>query len=89
MLSSASTSYETPSDGHLAFLTRVAHDPEFRAALEADPRAALASFGLSVGSEDIPSTVTLPSAENILDVLIDTEDQDQGVHKSWFGFLGQ
>ncbi len=86
MLSSASTNQENPS---AAFLHRAAHDPEFRAALEANPRAALTDCGLSAGTEQIPSMVTLPSAESILDVLIDVEE-DRGDHRGlppWHGFF--
>ena len=35
------------SQGHGAFLHRAAHDSQFRAALEADPQAALAEYGPS------------------------------------------
>ena len=91
MLNPASTSSETPGNGHLAFLSRAAHDPEFRAALEAKPEAIFADYGLDIGSSEIPSMVALPSAESILDILIDVEEDEDGFGKdqiSWYGFLG-
>ena len=74
MLSPASTFDDSFASGHGAFLHRAAHDPQFRAALEADPQTALAEYGLSVDPEQIPSEVTLPNAENILASFIDVED---------------
>ncbi len=74
MLSPASTIDDSVSSGHGAFLHRAAHDPQFRAALEANPQAALAEFGMNVDPEQIPSQVTIPSAERILDMLIDVEE---------------
>lgn len=91
MMSPANESHDV-TNGHLAFLHRVLEDDRFRAALEADPQAALARIGLSVDSGQIPSTVTLPDAESILDVLIDVEsddDPDSGTGKPmWQGFFG-
>ncbi len=83
----------SPENGnrHLAFLNRAAHDPEFRAALEADPEAVCADYGLSVGSDGIPSIVALPSPESILDILIEAEEteEDNRVDRIiWHGFLG-
>ncbi len=90
MLSPASTHHDKLSRGHYhAFLHRAAHDPGFLTALEADPQAALAEFGLSVDRAQIPDRVTPPSEESILDILIDVEDDD-GDRRSrvgWFGFL--
>ncbi len=90
MLSPASNQ-DMSSRGHYrAFLHRAAHDPRFLDALEADPQAALAEFGLSVDSEQIPARVTPPSAESILDVLIDVEAEDKRREPTdikWFGFL--
>ncbi len=79
MLSSASTDHDSLSRGdHSAFLRRAAHDPRFRASLEADAQAALAEYGLSVDPEQIPTRVTIPSAESMLDILIDVEDDRSG-----------
>lgn len=89
MLNPANTSFETPGNSHLAFLSRAAHDPQFRAALEADPETTLADYGLSADLNDVPSVVALPSPENILDVLIDVEDEDSLDKVTvWAGFLG-
>ncbi len=66
----------TNNADHGAFLHRAAHDAAFRAALMADPQPALAEYGLSVAPEQIPSEVTIPTAESILDTLIDAEDGD-------------
>ncbi len=91
MLSPANTTYETATGGeHLAFLRRAAHDSDFRAALEADPRAALAGYGLSVNAEQLPSRVTLPSGESVLDALIDVEEdpEDNSTHFMWAAFFG-
>ncbi len=89
MLSPTSTPDDRLSRGHYhAFLHRAAHDPRFLDALEADPQAALAEFGLSVDSAEIPERVTPPNAERILDVLIDVEDdQRRDPELKWFGFL--
>ena len=88
MLSPVSTSYESTGEGHLAFL-RATQDDRFRAALEADPQAALAEYGLSVDPDEIPSNVTLPNAESILDTLIDIDDESADrMRKPWFGFFG-
>ncbi len=89
MLSPASTTSDSFSRGHGAFLHRAAHDPLFRTALEADPQAALAEFGLSVDPEQIPSSVSIPNAHSILDVLVDVEDDkdDDRTHWPWFGLF--
>ncbi len=89
MLSPASIHHDELSRGHYrAFLHRAAHDPGFLAALEADPQAALAEYDLSVDPEQIPSKVTPPSEESLLDVLIDVEDDEkQRVNRWWFGFI--
>ncbi len=89
MLSPANTHHDRISSGHYAFLRRAAHDPRFLAALEADPQAALAKYGLSVDPDEIPTRVTPPSAEHILDILIDVEDEpeDRKIRERWFGFL--
>ena len=72
MLSPASTDHESHSWGdYSVFLRRAAHDPRFRASLEADAQAALADYGLSVDPEQIPTRVTIPSPESILDILND------------------
>lgn len=79
MLSPASTAHDSLSRGdHRAFLHRAAHDPRFRASLETDAQAALAEYGLNVDSEQIPIQVKIPSAESILDTLIDVEEDDSG-----------
>ena len=92
MLSQASTSQISHSaEGHLAFLRRVTADDQFRAQLEADPQAAMAAFGLQLDSDQIPSTILIPSSESILDILIDAEDgtdaEDRAANR-WYGFLG-
>ncbi len=88
MLSPASNQ-DMSSRGHYrAFLHRAAHDPHFLDALEADPQAALAEFGLNVDPEQIPSRVTPPSCESILDVLIDAEeDPERRPPFKWMGFF--
>ena len=94
MLSPASIDRDSSyGSEHYAFLQRAAHDSQFRAALEENPRAALAEFGLHLDPEQIPSQVTLPNAANILDVLIDVEDPDTDRSGPpdrfmWYGFLG-
>ncbi len=65
MMSPANATDDSPSQGHGAFLHRAAHDPLFRTALETDPQAALAEYGLSVDPEQIPSQVTLPGLESL------------------------
>ncbi len=90
MLSQASTSQNYSSvGGHMAFLRRVTEDDRFRAALEADPQAALAEFGLSVEAGQVPSKVSIPTAEGILDVLADDEssDPDSVRDQFWMGFI--
>ncbi len=72
MMSPANATDDT-SQGHGAFLHRAAHDPLFRTALETDPQAALAEYGLSVDPEQIPSQVTLPETASLLN-LVSTED---------------
>ncbi len=92
MLSTVSTRHPSLSPGDdLAFLHRAAHDPRFRASLETNPRAALAEYGLSVEADQIPSKVTPPSAESILDVLVDVESDDQDRRSNrlpWAPWLG-
>ncbi len=91
MLSPASTDHDSLSRGdHSAFLRRVAHDPGFRASLETDAQAALAGYGLNVDPAQIPARVTIPSAESILDILID-EDADPERKpdiRPWVPFFG-
>ncbi len=89
MASLTSTHSDSLSRDHDAFLHRVASDPRFRTALEADPQAALAECGLHVDPEQVPSKVTIPSAESILDVL--GEDADAEEKRSifpWIPLLG-
>ena len=90
MLNQTSTSQNNHSArGQMAFLRRVTEDDRFRSALEADAQAALAEFGLSVDSEQIPSKVEIPSPESVLDVLIDAEDSDPESAREafWYGFI--
>lgn len=90
MLNPASTDHKTAPAGHVAFLRRVTTDEQFRLALEADPEAAFAEYGLHVDSEQLPSEVRIPSAESILDALIDAEDEDDSSRTRkpvWWGFL--
>ena len=92
MMNQASTSQSSNSaGGQAAFLRRVTADDRFRAQLEADPQAALAAFGLHVDSEQLPSEVNVPSAESILDILIDVEsdgsDVDRLERPRWEGFF--
>ena len=78
MLSPANTDHDSRSCGdHCAFLRRAAEDPRFRASLEADAQAALAEYGLSVDPEMIPTKVTIPSAESILDLNDEASNPDQ------------
>lgn len=89
MLNPASTHYDRlPSGGQLAFLRRVARDEDFRAALEADPGAALAEYGLEVDAKDVPRNVRLPKEEAILDILIYSGDDQSRQDTGWFGLLG-
>ncbi len=91
MLSPVSTSRENFSrEGQVAFLRRVTEDDSFRSALEADPRATLAMYGLHVDSEQIPSKVRLPNQNGILDALIEVEDEDEDRIRDtiWWGFAG-
>ena len=90
MLSPSSTHGDSLPCGHHAFLRRAAHDPQFLDALQTDPQAALAEYGLSVDPEQIPDRVAPPSSERILDVLIDVEDEDKKRRLPvWFGFLSE
>lgn len=86
----ASTSPQT----RLAFLRSLAENDGFRAELERNPAAALASFGLHVESEQIPARVSLPNKEDIrlsLESLpsshrsIDSFDPET---RAWAGFIG-
>lgn len=48
-----------------AFMTKLAHDDDFRAALEKDPAKALEGEGISVPEEELPKEVKLPSKEEV------------------------
>lgn len=96
MLNSASTHHESLSGEHIAFLRRVTEDDRFRTALETDPQATMAEYGIQVELGQIPSKVRIPAAESILDILVDVEDDGQtdsdrigdSDEVVWFGFLG-
>ena len=47
------------------FLYRVAHDPEFRAQVEADPAAVLRDYGVEISGETVPHLAQLPDPEDI------------------------
>ncbi len=89
MKQSTRTSHDS-GEGHLAFMRRVTQDDRFRAALEADPRAALAEYGLNVDSKQIPSKVTVPTEESIQGVMSSIEDEtaDKILEPKWVGFIG-
>ena len=92
MLSPASTSHDSPSTGgQLAFLRRITHDGEFRARVESDPQTALDEYGLHVDPEDVPTKVTLPRGEALLEILIDVEDDSgfDGIWEMWACFVGE
>ncbi len=89
-MSTASTSPQT----RLAFLRSLAENDGFRAELERNPAAALATFGLHVDSEQIPARVSLPNKEEVrlsLESLpnahrsIDSFDPET---RAWAGFIG-
>lgn len=48
-------------DTSAGFLAQLARDSDLRAALERDPVATLASFGIRIDPESVPESVTLPS----------------------------
>ena len=53
------TPSHTSSDS-LALLRRIAQDDQFRAKLESNPQAALATYGVEIDPSSVPQKVTLP-----------------------------
>jgi hypothetical protein len=47
------------------FLFRAAHDPEFRARVEADPAGVLREYGVEISDETAPHLAQLPGPEDI------------------------
>lgn len=47
------------------FLYRVAHDPDFRSRVEAEPAAVLQEYGVEVSDTTAPHLVQLPAPEDI------------------------
>jgi hypothetical protein len=47
------------------FLYRAAHDPEFRAKVEADPAGVLRGYGVEISPETVPHLAQLPDPEDI------------------------
>ena len=92
MMLSQTISKDLSSSGQMAFLRRITQDDGFRSALEADPQAALAEYGLHVDPNEIPSEVTLPNRPEILGRLscFENSGDDESMQQmKWFGFLGQ
>jgi hypothetical protein len=67
------------ADAVAELLDEIAHDATFRAWVESDPVAALASRGITIDPSDIPSGgVSLPSDSDILAHLVTLSQQVMG-----------
>lgn len=87
MMSLASHNSPSANEGQLAFLQRIASDDQFRAAVEADPQAKLAEFGLHIDREDLPEQVSLPGKKALRDSAV-LADASTSWYRRWYGLLG-
>ena len=85
MLNAPSTGLApTTASGSMALLQLMAQDRSLLSKLEKNPRAVLEAQGVFLGDQEIPQSVSLPSAEEIQEVFQAFNEAGKDFH----GFFG-